>query len=561
MEALMIYLLKASGILMLFYLVYQVFLKKETFFRVNRHFLLIGVIAAFVCPFIIINTYVEITAIPIAASNSLPANSSIEMSKSSFNWLNLIYTLYGIGISMLGLKFIFQLLAIRKVIRTNKSIKMDSYVYVETDNDLAPFSFFRYIFYNPDKFNPLELEAILKHEHAHSTQKHSIDLLIAHLVTIVMWANPFSWLYKKNIEQNLEYLADDTAIQSVTSDRAYKYALLKVSGNQFFTPITNNFYSSLIKKRIVMLHKSKSHKRNLLKMALILPALAVFLLSFNTKTIYIPKAETDTGAAYTTADDQKTFKILINKDTTNEELEELKKDLSDKGIDFSYTAVRNENKKIIELEIDMRSKSKGGKKFRGSSSFDNEGKPIDPITIVYDEDSNSFFMGDKKSKHKVIHKETDINTWVYSDDDEHKHIEIKIDGDKEIIIVNGKEVSRQAFEEMEEEGKVHSKHIRIEKKGTAGTNSNVLIIKDTDDEDDIEVINADSSSFFFIDTDGDDENQLFIIDGKESSKEEVKSLSPDKIETIKVYKGDKAVEKYGKKAKDGVVDIKTKKGN
>jgi hypothetical protein len=559
MEALMIYLLKASGILMLFYLVYQVFLKKETFFLVNRHFLLIGVIAAFVCPFIIIKTYVEIAAMPLAASNSPLANSSIEMSSFSFNWLDLIYTLYGIGISMLGLKLIFQLLAIRKVIRTNKTIKMDSYVYVETDKDIAPFSFFKYIFYNPDIFNPLELEAILKHEHAHSTQKHSIDLLIAHLVTIVMWANPFSWLYKKNIEQNLEYLADDTAIQSVPSDRAYKYALLKVSGNQFFTPITNNFYSSLIKKRIVMLHKSKSHKRNLLKMALILPALAIFLLSFNRKTIYVPKAETDAGAAFTTADDQKTFKILINKDTTNEELEELKKDLSDKGIDFSYTAVRNENKKIIDLEIDLRSKNKDGKKFRGSSSFENEGKPIDPITIVYDEDSNSLFMGDNKSKHKVIHKETDINTWVYSDDDEHKHVEINIDGDKELIIVNGKEVTRQAFEEMEE-NKVQRKHIRIEKKGTAGSNSNVFIIKDTDDENDIEVISEDSSSFFFIDTD-DYEDQLFLIDGKESSKEMVKSLSPDEIETINVYKGDKAVEKYGKKAKDGVVDIKTKKGN
>ncbi|UCD61901.1 MAG: M56 family peptidase [Flavobacteriaceae bacterium] len=560
MDALMIYLLKASGILILFYLVYQLFLKKETFFLVNRHFLLIGVMAAFVFPLVNINTYVEIAAMPITASNSLSANSSMEISGTSFNWLDLIYTLYGIGISILGLKFIFQLLAIRKVIRTNKTIKKDGYVYVETDKDIAPFSFFRYIFYTPDKFNPLELEAILKHEHAHSTQIHSIDLLIAHLVTIVMWANPFSWFYKRNIEQNLEYLADDTAIQSVASDRAYKYALLKVSGNQFFTPITNNFYSSLIKKRIVMLHKSKSNKRNLLKMALILPALAVFLLSFNTKTIYVPKAESDTTTTYTTAETQKTFEILINKDTSNEELEELKKDLSAKGIDFSYTAVRNENKKIIELEIDMRSKSKGGKKFRGSSSFDNDGKPINPVTIVYDEDNNSFFMGDKKSKHKVIHKEIDINTEVYSNYDKHRHVEIEVDDGKEIIIVNGKKVSQEAFEEIEEEDQIHGKHVRVKKKSTSGANTHVFVIKDTDDVDDIEVISEDSSSFFFIDTDV-DEDQLFIIDGKESSKEEVKSLSPDEIETINVYKGGKAVEKYGEKAKDGVVEVKTKKGN
>ena len=560
MEALLIYLLKASGILILFYLVYQVFLKKETFFRVNRHFLLIGVIAAFICPFIVINNYVEITVTPFTTANSSAVNSSFETSQPFFNWLDLIYTVYGIGILILGLKFILQIFAIRKVIHSNKIIKKDGYNYIETDKDIAPFSFFRYIFYNPDKFEALELEAILKHERAHSSQQHSLDLLIAHLVTILMWANPFSWLYKKNIEQNLEFLADDTAIQSVVSGKAYKYALLKVSGNQFFTPITNNFYSSLIKKRMVMLHKSKSHKRNLLKMALILPALAVFLLSFNTHTIYLPKIETDASAVFITAESLKTIDILINKDTTNEELEELKKDLSANGIDFSYTAVRNENKEIIELEIDMRSKSKDGKKFRGSSSFDNDGKPIDPVTIVYDEDNNSFFMGDNKSKHKHIHKETDVNTWVYNDDEEHKLIEIKIDDGKEIIIVNGKEVSREAFEEMEEEDKVHGKHVRIEKKSSSGGHTNVFIVRDTDDEDDIEVLSEDGNGFFFIDTD-EDEDQLYIINGKEGSKEDVKSLSPNKIETINVYKGDKAVEKYGKKAKDGVIEIKTKKEN
>jgi hypothetical protein len=558
MEALMIYLLKASGILILFYLVYQVFLKKETFFRVNRHFLLIGAIAAFVCPFIVINTYVEIAATPFTNTNSIPVNSSFEIRQPLFNWLDLIYTVYGIGMLILGLKFILQIFAIRKVIHSNKIIKKDGYVYVETNKDIAPFSFFRYIFYNPDKFETLELEAILKHERAHSSQQHSLDLLIAHLVTIIMWANPFSWLYKKNIEQNLEFLADDTAIQSVVSGRAYKYALLKVSGNQFFTPITNNFYSSLIKKRMVMLHKSKSHKRNLLKMALILPALAVFLLSFNTHTIYVPK--TAQGSAVIAAESFKTIEILINKDTTNEELEELKKDLSAKGIDFSYTVVHNDKNEIINIEIDMRSKKKDGKKFSSSAEFDNDGKPIDPITIVYDEDNNSFFMGDNKSKHKLIHKETDVNTWVFSDDEEHKHIEIKMDDGKEIIIVNGKEVSREAFEEMEEEDKIHGKHVRIEKKSSSGGYTNVIIVKDTDDEDDIEVISEDGNGFFFIDTD-DDNDQLYIIDGKEGSKEDVKSLSPNKIETINVYKGDKAVEKYGKKAKDGVIEIKTKKEN
>lgn len=560
MEAIMIYLLKASGILTLFYVVYQVFLKKETFYKVNRHFLMTGVIAAFLCPFIVINNYVEITTTAFVTASPLQSNSPIAMNEALFSWKDLIYWIYGIGITMLGIKFILQFLAIRKVIRSNNIIRKDGYIYVETNKDIAPFSFFRYIFYNPNNFDKLELESILKHERAHSSQQHSLDLLVAHLVAIVMWINPFSWLYKKNIEQNLEFLADNTAIKKVSSSRVYKYTLLKVSGNQFFTPITNNFYSSLIKKRIVMLHKSKSKKRNAFKMALILPALAVFLLSFNTRTIYVPKTDQGIGVASTVTTSLKTIEILINKDTTNEELEEIKKDLSAKGIDFSYTVVHNENKEIIALEIDMRSKEKDGKKFRGSSSFENDGKPIDPITIVYDEDNNSFFIGDKKSRHNVLHEETDVNTWVFSDDEEHKHIEIKMEDGKEIIIVNGKEVSRETMEEMEEEDQLHGKHIRVKTKSSSGGHSNVVIIKDSDDEDDIEVISKKGNGFFFIDTD-DDKDQLYIIDGKEGSKEDVKSVSPNKIETINVYKGDKAIEKYGKKAKDGVIEIKTKKEN
>lgn len=560
MEAIMIYLLKASGILTLFYVVYQVFLKKETFYKVNRHFLMTGVIAAFLCPFIVINNYVEITTTAFTTATPLPSNSPIETGKAFFNWKDLIYWIYGLGIIMLGIKFILQFLAIRKVIRSNNIIRKDGYIYVETNKDIAPFSFFRYIFYNPNNFDTLELESILKHERAHSSQKHSLDLLVAHLVAIVMWINPFSWMYKKNIEQNLEFLADNTAIKKVSSSRVYKYTLLKVSGNQFFTPITNNFYSSLIKKRIVMLHKSKSKKRNAFKMALILPALAVFLLSFNTRTIYLPKADQSIGGASMVATSLKTIEILINKDTSDKELEDIKKDLLNKGIDFSYTVVHNDKKEIIDIDINMSSKEKDGKKFNSSGAFNNDGKPIEPITIVYDEDNNIFFMGDKKSKHKVIHEDTDINTWVYSDGDKHKHVEIKIKDDKEIIIVNGKEVSRETMVKMGEEDQLHGKHIRVKTKSTSGGHSNVVIIKESDDEDDIEVIGEKGNGFFFIDTD-DDKDQLYIIDGKEGSKEDVKSLSPEKIETINVYKGDKAVERYGKKAKDGVIEIKTKKEN
>ena len=85
-----------------------------------------------------------------------------------------------------------------------------------------------------------------------------------------------------------------------------------------------------------------------------------------------------------------------------------------------------------------------------------------------------------------------------------------------------------------------------------------MIIKDSDDKEDIEVI-GDDNSFFYIDTDGDNE-PLFYVDGKKVKREDIKKLDPGTIESMKVLKGDQAIEKYGKKAKDGVVEITIKKG-
>jgi hypothetical protein len=55
-----------------------------------------------------------------------------------------------------------------------------------------------------------------------------------------------------------------------------------------------------------------------------------------------------------------------------------------------------------------------------------------------------------------------------------------------------------------------------------------------------------------------DLNPLFIIDGSEVKMEEVNKLIPQEIESVKVLKGEKALDKYGEKAKYGVVEIKSK---
>ena len=82
-------------------------------------------------------------------------------------------------------------------------------------------------------------------------------------------------------------------------------------------------------------------------------------------------------------------------------------------------------------------------------------------------------------------------------------------------------------------------------------------MRDSDNDKDVEVISSDGG-FFFVDTDG-EEGPLYVIDGKVASAKKVKKLSPSKIATINVLKGEAADKKYGAKAANGVVEITTKK--
>lgn len=375
-----------------------------------------------------------------------------------------------------------------------------------------------------------------------------------------------------------------------------------------------------------MLQKSESRKRNIVKAALVLPALALFLFSFNTKEVYIPSKEVN-EINWSSLNDGAKIEIKITKDTTDEELEMMKKDMAKEGVDFSYTVVRNDNKQIIDLSIDVNSKEEKGKQFNGSSSYDNDGAPIDPVTLVFDKDSNFLFMGNDGDKDSNLRTINNKMVWVVDEDDEKmekmmKNLSgddikiIRIEGDEEmefnsddgkkiikikkgdkgddknvfiikgggdtdsdvkiiakkIIVSDGEHVEihkgdGELIEILEGDGKLieihegddkqHKKHIKVIRSNNGG-DSNVFIMKDSDDDEDIEVIHEAGNSFFFIDSDS-GEKPLYILDGKEVKEKKFKAISPDEIATINVYKGEKAIEKYGKKAQDGVIEITTKK--
>ena len=283
------YLYKASVVITIFYLFYKLFLQRETFFQANRIYLLIGLMASVFFPLIVIPIYIEIT--PSVADTTIPFivnnESQHAVYDNSFDWIQFLYIIYSAGLAIFLGKLVIELTSLKLLFSKHSYYKDKPYLLIETENNIPPFSFFNWIVYNPKTFTDEELKHILNHEKAHAKELHSIDIILTQLACVLLWFNPFIWLYKKEIQQNLEFIADKEAQNISNCERSYQHVLLKSSVKNHKILITNNFYNSQIKKRIIMLHKSKSKKLNALKYALMLPAMAIFLMSFNTKEILI----------------------------------------------------------------------------------------------------------------------------------------------------------------------------------------------------------------------------------------------------------------------------------
>jgi len=147
------------------------------------------------------------------------------------------------------------------------------------EHPIAPFSFGNAIYVNPDQHSQTEWEEIILHEYVHIRQRHTLDILFGELLIIVNWYNPFAWLIRHSIRQNLEFIADRAVIDNGHDKKGYQYHLLKVVGQTRYK-LANNFNFSSLKKRIVMMNKLRSARLHLIRFLFILPLLAVLLVAF-----------------------------------------------------------------------------------------------------------------------------------------------------------------------------------------------------------------------------------------------------------------------------------------
>ncbi|MBT8393824.1 MAG: M56 family peptidase, partial [Bacteroidia bacterium] len=172
MEAILIYLLKSAGVLAIFFFSYQFFLKKETFFRMNRHYLLAGILGSLLLPLVIFTNYVYVEPVietfnPNLFLTDIPfTNNAVEQNKP-FNWLLFGTYVYLAGVLIFGMNFVIQLISLFNLFKNNTKKREDGFYFVELNSNISPFSFFNYIVYNPKKYNRNDLEIIINHEKAH----------------------------------------------------------------------------------------------------------------------------------------------------------------------------------------------------------------------------------------------------------------------------------------------------------------------------------------------------------------------------------------------------------
>lgn len=294
MEAFGSYLVKSILVSGIFYLIYYAFLRKESFFTINRFYLLGSVAFAYLYPLV---------SVTVEQSSSQPIDliSTIQSTINQFEFTEELAVIDAAGttalsnytnwwkllLAMVSLVFTFRFLKninhLRKTIYANEKITEPKFTLVFL-NQPNTFSFFRYIFISQAVWRSPNGSKIINHELSHLKHMHSIDRMFMELMLIVFWMNPFLYFYRKALEEVHEFQADADATKSI-DQREYFGLVLQQSSACSYSPLMSPFSYKLIKKRI----KMANYKSHPFKKSLLIVPVAIGLIIFLASSIVVRK--------------------------------------------------------------------------------------------------------------------------------------------------------------------------------------------------------------------------------------------------------------------------------
>jgi len=576
MGDLLVYILKSSLCLAVFYLFYKTMLSRETLHKFNRIVLLSLFVVSLILPFI------EVSFQKAAPYSGLSLNleallamaqasgTGEEVAAPANNWLLYLVVVYLAGVVFsvikVGISF-YKMFSLLKSRGTKREIIEHNVRLIIHKRDSAPFSWMRYIAISEKDYAESGKE-IITHELAHISRKHSIDLLLAESVKIIHWFNPAAYLLKQELQNIHEYEADEAVINKGIDAKQYQLLLIKKAvGDRLYT-IANSFNHSKLKNRITMISKKKSPKWAAVKAMFLLPLSMFAVAAFATEeasTVFKPVSE---------------IKItdFIQKDTIK-----VKKDVkvfvmknkSDSASNIKVSTITSEMGDSLNVLVFVDGVEKDMDALKEINS-----KEISEVRVLKNEKAMKQY-GEKAKDGVIVVTTKVINTNGEKNVNSNANIVINMkDGmDKALYVVDGikqkggdlnkidpntiatvdvlkGEAATRLYGDDAKNGVVIISTKSSDSKGdtwTVKSDKQVVIKRENMDTTVVKntiVIKSKSLK---------DANPLYVVDGKVMKNFDEASLDPDNIKSMSVLKGDIALKKYGDKAKNGVIEITLKK--
>jgi TonB family protein len=528
MDNLLLYLLKVTAGTALFYLTYLVFFRKETFYLRNRVFLMLTLFLPTVFPLLKIPVTVN-TNIPSEPVNEIinlipsgtvsdttmvtaAVNDSFDLTLL-FTW---IYLAVAAALLLRGLISLFSTFRIirKGVIQNNQFPRV-----VISDLQHPPFSFFPYAVIPSKEFETGEYGDILDHEFAHIRQGHTFDLLLSEIFIAFQWFNPVVWLIKRSVILNHEYLADQVSINS-RSAKEYQYRLLNFNAGIKNMALAHTF-NSLIQNRIIMINKKPTNRYFVWKNMLVLPVIL--------------------AAVYAFAAPEYRYVAHVNEPLTIQEAPVILREerINNKIQNDENPPATQKVSAIVQKEI------KG-------YVIHNEGKPLSGASIIISGTTLSTFS-DEKGFFRLIELPDDFLIVVSKEGFRTKIIEPVFNAEMVVKMVRdtiyeNKPASDSSLTSAISTGTKYSGSISTgpPPPPPIPTDANGNILKPSFPDRYLKIRSEGNGS------------PLYVKDGMVTDIT-VNKIDPLTIESITVLKGETALKKYGERARDGAIEIKTKK--
>lgn len=368
MGTFIVFILKSTCCLILFYLFYRLLLSRDTFHRFNRFVLLCVIGLSIAIPFIKV-----VTGQPVVIQRAVSdletllqieqsyGQTEIEVSSLSL-FLNILFLIYIGGCLFFLSRFLYSTFRIVVLIRSGRQIKQEeNFKLIVTSQPISPFSWMRYMV-----ISRIDLEAdsseIFIHEQTHIKAGHSWDMLLAGIFVVLHWFNPAAWLLKQELQNIHEYEADEGVLKRGVDPKKYQLLLIKKAvGTQRFTSMANSFNHSKLKKRISMMIKQKSNPWMRLKFLYIFPLTIITVVAFARPEITLELNKISNVAVILNTEPSLSETEIVVEQTPLQQTKKEKVNTSKENkvkitaITDSRNGFMNDNMEIMGLELKKRS--------------------------------------------------------------------------------------------------------------------------------------------------------------------------------------------------------------